>query len=45
MDTKGQLRLLYAAKLSITINGVSKIFYNKTKFTQYISTIQHYKGQ
>jgi hypothetical protein len=31
-------RLLYPAKLSITIDGETKIFHNKTKFTQYLST-------
>jgi hypothetical protein len=30
-------RLLYPAKLSITIDRKNKIFHNKTKFTQYIS--------
>jgi hypothetical protein len=33
-----QLRLLYPAKLSITIDGETKVFYDKTKFTQYLST-------
>jgi hypothetical protein len=33
-----QPRLLYPAKLSIIINGETKIFYDKTKFTQYLST-------
>jgi hypothetical protein len=33
-----QLRLLYPAKLSITIDGETKVFYDKTKFTQYHST-------
>jgi hypothetical protein len=37
-EHKCQPRLLYPAKLSITINGKTKIFYNKTKFTQYIPT-------
>jgi hypothetical protein len=31
---------LYLAKLSITINGETKIFHSKTKFKPYISTIQ-----
>ena len=31
-------RLLYPTKLSITIHGKTKIFHDKTKFTQYIST-------
>ena len=33
-----QPRLLYPAKLSITIDGEIKIFHDKTKFTQYLST-------
>jgi hypothetical protein len=32
-----QLRLLYPAKLSITIDGETKILHDKTKFTQYLS--------
>jgi hypothetical protein len=35
---KIQPRLLYPAKLSITIDGENKIFHDKTKFTQYLST-------
>jgi hypothetical protein len=31
-------RLLYPAKLSITIDGETKVFNDKTKFTQYLST-------
>jgi hypothetical protein len=31
-------RLLYPAKLSITIEGEIKVFHDKTKFTQYLST-------
>jgi hypothetical protein len=31
-------RLLYPAKLSITIGGKSKVFHDKTKFSKYIST-------
>jgi hypothetical protein len=31
-------RLLYPAKLSITIDGQTKVFHDKTKFTQYLST-------
>jgi hypothetical protein len=34
---KCQPRLLYQAKLSITIVGGSKVFQDKTKFTQYLS--------
>jgi hypothetical protein len=32
-----QARLLYSAKLSITIDGETKVFHNKTKFTHYLS--------
>ena len=32
-----QPRLLYPAKLSITIDGKTKGFHDKTKFTQYLS--------
>jgi hypothetical protein len=35
---KFQPRLLYPAKLSITIDGETKVFHNKTKFTHYLST-------
>jgi hypothetical protein len=31
-------RLLYPAKLSITIDGEIKVFHDKTKFTHYLST-------
>jgi hypothetical protein len=37
-EHKCQLRLLYQAKLSITIDGRTKIFHDKNKFTQYLST-------
>jgi hypothetical protein len=37
-EHKCQPRLLYPAKLSITIDGETKIFNDKNKFTQYIST-------
>jgi hypothetical protein len=30
--------LLYPAKLSITIDGETKVFHDKTKFTHYLST-------
>jgi hypothetical protein len=36
---KCQPRLLYPAKLSINIGGETKIFHDKTKFIQYLSTI------
>jgi hypothetical protein len=32
-----QPRLLCPAKLSITIDGETKVFHNKIKFTQYLS--------
>ena len=37
-EHKCQPRLLYPAKLSITIDGEAKIFYDKNKFAQYQST-------
>jgi hypothetical protein len=37
-EHKCQPRLLYPAKLSITIQGETKVFHDKTKFTQYLST-------
>jgi hypothetical protein len=37
-EHKCQPRLLYPAKHSITIDGETKVFYDKTKFTQYLST-------
>jgi hypothetical protein len=37
-EHKCQHRLLYPANLSITIDEENKIFYDKTKFTQYLST-------
>jgi hypothetical protein len=36
-EHKCQPRLLYPTKLSITIDGETKVFHNKTKFTQYLS--------
>jgi hypothetical protein len=36
-EHKCQPRLQYSAKLSITIDGESKIFHDKAKFTQYLS--------
>jgi hypothetical protein len=35
---KDQPSLLYPAKLSITIDGETKVFHDKTKFTHYLST-------
>jgi hypothetical protein len=37
-EHKCQPRVLYPAKLSITIDGEKQIFNDKNKFTQYIST-------
>jgi hypothetical protein len=37
-EHKCQLRLLYPAKLTITIDGETKVFQNKTKFTHYLYT-------
>jgi len=37
-EHKCQPRLLYPAKLSITVDGETKIFYDRTKFTHYLST-------
>jgi hypothetical protein len=38
IEYKCQLRLLYPEKLPITIDKENKIFHDKTKFTQYLST-------
>jgi hypothetical protein len=37
-EHKCQPRLLYPSKLSITIEGETKVFHDKTKFTYYLST-------
>jgi hypothetical protein len=37
-EHKCQPRLLYPAKLSTNIQGETKVFHEKTKFTQYLST-------
>jgi hypothetical protein len=37
-EHKCQTRLLYPAKLSVTIGGETKVFHDKIKFTQYFST-------
>ena len=37
-EHKFQPRLLYSATLSITIDGETKVFHDKTKFTHYLST-------
>jgi hypothetical protein len=36
-EYKSQPRLLYPTKLSITIDGETKVFHDKTEFTQYLS--------
>jgi hypothetical protein len=36
-EYKCQPRLLYLAKLSITIDGETKVFHDKIKFTHYLS--------
>jgi hypothetical protein len=37
-------RLLYPAKLSITIEGETKVFHDKTTFKQYLSTNPELQG-
>ena len=37
-EHKCQPKLIYPSNLSITMDGKTKIFYYKTKFTQYLST-------
>jgi hypothetical protein len=37
-EHKCQPRLLYPAKLSITIDGETRVFQDKNKFTHYLST-------
>jgi hypothetical protein len=37
-EHKCQPRLLYPEKFSVTIAGETKIYHDKNKFTQYIST-------
>jgi hypothetical protein len=36
-EQKCQVRLLYSAKFSITIDRETKVFHDKTKFAQYLS--------
>jgi hypothetical protein len=44
-EQKCQPRLLYPTKLSITIDSETKVFHDKTKFTQNIfPQIQPFKG-
>jgi hypothetical protein len=37
-EHKCQPRLLYPAKLSLTLDGETKVFHDRTKFTHYLST-------
>jgi hypothetical protein len=37
VEQKCQARILYPTKFSITIDGETKIFHYKNKFTQYVS--------
>jgi hypothetical protein len=37
-EHKCQPRIIYLAKLLITIDGETKVFHDKTKYTQYLST-------
>ena len=37
-EHKSHARLLHPAKLSMTIDGETKLFHDKNKFTQYLST-------
>jgi hypothetical protein len=42
-EHKCQTRLLYPAKLSITLDGEAKVFHDKTKLPQYLSTNPAFK--
>ena len=44
-EHKCQPRLLHPAKLSITIDGETKIFHDRTKFTHYFSMNPALKGK
>jgi hypothetical protein len=37
-EHKCKPRLLYPAKLSITVDGETKVFHDRTKFTHYLNT-------
>jgi hypothetical protein len=37
-EHKCQPRILYPAELSITLDGETKVFHDRTKFTHYLST-------
>jgi hypothetical protein len=43
-EHKCQTRLLYPTKLSILINGETKVFHDKNKFTQYLSMNLAFQG-
>jgi hypothetical protein len=43
-EHKCQSRLLYPAKLSITIDGETKVFHDEAKFTYYLSTNSALRG-
>jgi hypothetical protein len=43
-EHKCQPRLLYPAKLSMTIDGETKVFHDKIKFTGHLSTNPALKG-
>jgi hypothetical protein len=38
MELNKTIQDLYPAKLSITMDGETKVFHDKTKFTHYLST-------
>ena len=42
--TQMPARVIYPAKLSVTIDGETKVFHNKTKLTHYLSMTQPFKG-
>jgi hypothetical protein len=37
-EHKCQPKILYPAKLSVSIDGETKVFHDRTKFTHYLST-------
>jgi hypothetical protein len=44
-EHKCQTRLIYPAKLSITIGRETRIFHDKTELHNIIPQIHHYKGK
>jgi len=44
-EHKGQPRILCPAKISVNIDGETKIFHHKTKFTHFFHTNPAYKGK